>query len=170
MGFIAILAPLLLKLIQSLIPDPVAQANAKIQMQEVLNQAQAMQLDTQAKDMAAQADVVKAEIQGQSAMQRNWRPMLMYLFMFIIANNYILFPILHAVFPAIQMLVVPEQMWSLIDICVGGYVGGRSLEKIANTAFSDTKFFTVLKQKMGKLSQEQVDEINSSLAAAKQGD
>lgn len=168
MGLLVILLPLLSKVLENLFPDPAARAAAQLQMQEAINQATAMQLDAEAKATVAQAQVVTAEVSGQSAMQRNWRPMLMYLFMVIILNNYILFPLLHAMFPSMVVLAVPEQMWSLIEICVGGYVGGRSLEKIATTAFDNTKFFNTLRQKMGSLSPAQVQAMNAAISAAEE--
>lgn len=168
MGLIALLAPMLLKIIEQILPDPVAQAAAKLQIQQALNQALALQLDADAKTIASQATTVAAEIQGQSAMQRNWRPMLMFLFMAIIGNNYILYPFLHAFFPNFIMLPVPENMWSLLEICVGGYVGGRSLEKVATSVFNDGKFFDVFRKEAGPMSQAQVNAMNDALKAAKE--
>ena len=40
----------------------------------------------------AQRDVIVAEANSQSFIARNWRPIMMLTFVFIIANNYILFP------------------------------------------------------------------------------
>jgi len=73
----------------------------------------------------AQAKVITAEAQGASSLQRNWRPILMLTFTAIVAWNYIVVPIVGAA-PAL----VPEQMWTLMQIGVGGYVLGRSGEKI----------------------------------------
>jgi hypothetical protein len=157
-----------MKLIEGLLPDPTAQANAKIQLQQVLNQASAQQLAAETEKLNNQASVVKAEVGGQSAAQRNWRPYLMYLFMIIIANNYIVFPFIHMFFPSAVLLPVPEHMWTLLDICVGGYVGGRSLEKIASVAFDNKKFFDAVRKKAGKLTQEQVDSLNDAIKAAEE--
>ena len=50
----------------------------------------------------------------------------------IIANNYIFFPYLSAFgIEQAVMLDLPEQLWGLIKIGVGGYVVGRSGEKFA---------------------------------------
>lgn len=77
-----------------------------------------------------QASIIKAEATGHSWLQRNWRPMLMLIIMIIIANNYIFFPYASLFTTKAIMLVLPDQLWNLITIGVGGYVVGRSGEKI----------------------------------------
>ena len=73
----------------------------------------------------SQASVVMAEINGKSWMQRNWRPSLMFVFIAIIFNNFILLPY----FPNIQVLEFPTAFWSLLTVSVGGYIGARTYEK-----------------------------------------
>lgn len=78
----------------------------------------------------AQKEIIIAEIKG-SWLQRNWRPILMFTIILIIFNNYFFAPycqsFISAKFPIIEL---PEQMWMLLTIGVGGYVAGRSFEKI----------------------------------------
>ncbi|HEY9163898.1 MAG TPA: 3TM-type holin, partial [Magnetovibrio sp.] len=45
------------------------------------------------KELESAAQIIVAEAQGESWLQRNWRPLLMVMFGVIIANNYILVPI-----------------------------------------------------------------------------
>lgn len=78
----------------------------------------------------AQGDIVKAEAKGESWLQRNWRPLLMLIIMGIVANNYIIVPYLSAIFPDyVQVLTLPDGLWALLNVGVGGYVLGRSTEK-----------------------------------------
>ena len=78
-----------------------------------------------------QGKIVTAEVKGESWLQRNWRPLLMLCVILIIANNYILVPYLGAFFPAkVHVLELPKGLWALLNIGVGGYVAGRSGEKI----------------------------------------
>ena len=77
-----------------------------------------------------QAEIVKAEIQGQSWLQRNWRPLLMLCFIVILANNYIIVPYLSAFTDKVRILEFPPQFWNLLLVGVGGYIAGRTLEKI----------------------------------------
>jgi len=76
-----------------------------------------------------QASIVRAEAQGDSWLQRSWRPITMLCFVFIIANNYIIYPYLSLFGIKSMMLTLPPQMWELLKIGLGGYVIGRSVEK-----------------------------------------
>jgi hypothetical protein len=55
----------------------------------------------------------------------------MLVFVAIVANNYILAPYIDLFFNAGLQLDVPAPMWDLIKIGLGGYVVGRSAEKVA---------------------------------------
>lgn len=83
-------------------------------------------LDITLETTKMQSNVIIAEAQG-SFLQRNWRPLLMVMFMFIIGWNYIIAPIFRVV-----TLPIPKQLWTVLMIGVGGYVSGRSAEKIVS--------------------------------------
>ena len=85
---------------------------------------QEMVLSGQIKEIEAAAAIIAAEAQGESWLQRNWRPLLMCLFGVIIANNYIVVPLFGT-----PMAEIPPDMWDLLKLGVGGYVLGRSVEK-----------------------------------------
>jgi len=78
----------------------------------------------------AQTSIIVAEATGNSFLQRNWRPGLMCLFGLIIFNNYVLYPYLSLFFEQAPMLSIPPDMWGLLKLGVGGYVVGRSGEKV----------------------------------------
>ncbi len=80
-------------------------------------------------ELKGAVDIILAEARGESWLQRNWRPLLMLTCIAIIANNYVLYPYLKAVFGWGVALELPESLWELLKIGVGGYVVGRSLEK-----------------------------------------
>ena len=86
-------------------------------------------------ELEAQVKTVLAEEQGKSWLQRNWRPLLMMLFGVIVANNYIIAPYIQLLFGVNKavMLQIPPDMWGLLKLGIGGYVVGRSAEKIAET-------------------------------------
>ncbi|MFP4096667.1 MAG: 3TM-type holin [Cyclobacteriaceae bacterium] len=68
-------------------------------------------------------------IQGKGSdtwLQRSWRPILMLSFGFIIIYQYF---ISHAL--RLPIVDLPQGFWALLEIGVGGYVIGRSLEKIS---------------------------------------
>ena len=96
---------------------------------QVENEMNAKVLEYQAEIAQYQSQVIIAEAKGNSWLQRNWRPSLMAIFGIIVANNYILAPYLEALFNWTVVLEIPEQLWSLLKLGVGGYIGGRSVEK-----------------------------------------
>jgi len=58
----------------------------------------------------AQKEVIVAEANSQSFIARNWRPIMMLTFVFIIANNYILFPYISLFGGTATTLEIPPDM------------------------------------------------------------
>ena len=95
-----------------------------------------------------QIDIVGKEVSGDK-LQRSWRPHLMYLLMAVIVGyvfivpfyNFILFPLLVSVlwYEPVKIEVsglwdgMPTQLWTLMQIGIGGYIGSRGLEKMIGT-------------------------------------
>lgn len=87
-----------------------------------------------------QKETLLIELNSGNWIARNWRPVLMFLIMIIIAFNYVILPFiglivnifnLNAFPPAPE--VIPDQLWSLLQISLGGYILGRSGEKIVSS-------------------------------------
>ena len=95
-------------------------------------QTKLMTLDVEQQKVAS--NVVIAEIQGKSWLQRNWRPILMLTVVTIIANNYIIVPYLALFGLPVAVLELPGPLYVLMTIGVGGYTVGRSFEKIKGIA------------------------------------
>ncbi|SDJ41404.1 3TM-type holin [Billgrantia gudaonensis] len=87
-------------------------------------------IDQQDAALQAQMKIILAEATGESWAQRNWRPVLMLTIVAIVANNYLLAPYLGAMFGVGLQLELPEALWNLMTLGVGGYIAGRSGEKI----------------------------------------
>lgn len=81
-------------------------------------------------EITEKAKVIVSETTGQSWLQRNWRPILMLTFTYIIAHNYIIAPMVKMFFPQMISLEIPPDMWDLLKLGIGGYIVGRSAEKI----------------------------------------
>ena len=47
-------------------------------------------------------------------------------------NNYLLAPFVHMFYSNFSVLPLPDKLWLLLEIGVGGYIVGRSGEKIAS--------------------------------------
>jgi hypothetical protein len=152
------LLPSVFGLIEKLIPDPVAAETAKMQMQQVLNQGAAQILSSDDAATKDQDDVVKTWINSTSWAQQNWLPLFMFMFMFIIADNWLIIPLLHGIWPSLNPIPMPEQMWSLIEIALGVHVGAKGLDTVGK-AFDQKKFIASLQNKVGKLTQKQLDAV-----------
>lgn len=78
-------------------------------------------MDYEKQMLESKTEIIVAEAKGGSWMQRNWRPMTMLAFGIC------------AVGDSFGVLPTPlaDEMWVLMQIGLGGYVAGRSLEKIA---------------------------------------
>lgn len=77
-------------------------------------------MDYEGKMLDAKASIVNAEATGQSWLQRNWRPITMLTFLLMVVCD---------VFGLLTFRL-PPQAWTLLQIGLGGYVVGRSAEKI----------------------------------------
>lgn len=87
-------------------------------------------LDYETAKVNAQRDIIVAEAEGKSWLQRNWRPMLMVSITAIIVNNYIIFPYVSIWTDKVVVLELPKALFGLMTVGVGGYIVGRSGEKI----------------------------------------
>ena len=111
-------------LLDKFFPDKDAANKAKIVLLEMKQNGELSKLQTS-------AGIVTAEAKSEHWLAANWRPVTMLTFVFIIANNYILYPYLALFFEEAPKLEIPPDMWALLKIGLGGYVVGRSAEKVA---------------------------------------
>jgi hypothetical protein len=139
------------KLIERIFPDKEAQDKAKAEMMTIMASSEAKQLE-------AKASVVVAEAKGESWMQRNWRPMTMMIFNAILVFNFLLVPILGMFGLVVNSLPIPNDMWLLLSIGIGGYIGSRGYEKVAKLKASH---YDVIRKHYGHVSQELVDELEN---------
>ena len=111
--------------IEELVEDKDLQNELKMRVQMKL-------LENDAEITGYMRDVVVSETSGKG-LKALWRPILMLVMTAIVANNYILMPYMSAIFNWSVVLDPPEQLWQLLNIGVGGYIVGRSGEKIADS-------------------------------------
>jgi Holin of 3TMs, for gene-transfer release len=88
------------------------------------------------KALALEKDVVMAEVQSEHWLSRSWRPILMLSLLGFLGLVGVILPVLDWIVgtpvpfnPRWQSL--PPQFWDFLTVGVGGYIGGRSLEKVA---------------------------------------
>lgn len=85
------------------------------------------------KELEASMNTIVAEANSDHFIVAAWRPITMLVFVGIIANNYIIYPYLNLFFDTGVLLDLPPDLWDLLKIGLGGYVVGRSTEKVAKS-------------------------------------
>ena len=109
-------------LLDKFFPDKDAAAKAKLELLR-------MQSSGELAELQASAGIITAESQSEHFLVAAWRPITMLVFVFIIANNYIIYPYLSLFFEGAPKLDIPPDMWDLLKIGIGGYTVGRTVEK-----------------------------------------
>jgi hypothetical protein len=77
--------------------------------------------------------IVLEEAKSSNWLTSSWRPLLMMVIISIVALNYLLFPLLNMFMGVNYSIELPVELWNLLQIGVGGYVVGRSGEKMIDT-------------------------------------
>ena len=80
-----------------------------------------------------QTEIIVAEAKG-NWLQRSWRPILMLAFGFIVIYVKFIAPLFDLRIPELE-----NEFWNLLQLGIGGYVIGRSAEKIANNITVEKK-------------------------------
>lgn len=106
------------KLIDRLWPDPTQRDQAKLAMLELVQKGELVEL-------TARAEIVKTEAASTHWLAANWRPLTMLTFAALIVARWFGW--------AAPNLSEAEylKLWSIVEFGLGGYVVGRSVEKIA---------------------------------------
>lgn len=105
------------KLIDRLWPNPEEKAKAQIALLELAQKGELA-------DLTARAEIVKTEAASTHWLAANWRPLVMLTFAGLIVARWF-------------GLAAPNlsegeylKLWSIVEFGLGGYVVGRSVEKI----------------------------------------
>lgn len=130
MSLIAAL-PFVGKVLDKIFPDKEDAAAAKLKLLELEQSGELKELETA-------AGIVSAEAKSEHWLVAAWRPITMLVFVVIIANNYILYPYLSLFFTEAPILDIPPEMWELLKLGIGGYIVGRTSEKLVKN-YNETK-------------------------------
>lgn len=82
-------------------------------------------IELEGKLVEAQSKVLTAEMQGASWLQQNWRPITMVTFVLLIVATWLGFSA-----PGLTE-AMNLKLLGIVEIGLGGYVIGRSVEKVA---------------------------------------
>ncbi len=88
------------------------------------NEASAKLLDYESKLIESKSKIIMAEAQGQSWIQRNWRPCMMIFFAFLLGSYW------YGYTPKNMGQETVNNLFELLKLGIGGYIVGRSAEKI----------------------------------------
>ena len=81
-------------------------------------------LSLNAQELKSSTEIILAEVQGESWLQRMWRPLLMVWFAILVGAYWFGWT------PVNLPVESVNQLFTLVQIGIGGYVVGRSGEKI----------------------------------------
>jgi len=107
-------------LIDNLTTTDEERGKLKNEMTKIENEFLGKTLEYEAKLLGSQSRIVEAEAKGQSWLQRNWRPITMLTFLILVVCD------------SFGWLAfrLSNEAWTLLQIGLGGYVVGRTGEKI----------------------------------------
>ena len=106
-------------------------AKAHKELTKVQNSLISQVMEHEEEQIKAQKEIITAEIKS-GWLSRSWRPILMLTIVAIVANNYLIYPYLSMFTEKAVVLDLPSKLWNLMQIGVGGYIAGRSGEKIVD--------------------------------------
>ena len=122
---IAPIAKILFNTIDKAVEDKDLAARLKADLQTQL-------LQSHTQELQAAAKIIEAEAKA-GWFASSWRPLLMYVLIFVLVFNYIFAPIIKMITGAVIGFELPGDVWTLLQIGLGGYVVGRSAESVART-------------------------------------
>ena len=92
----------------------------KKEMSRIQSDVQIKLLDYEKQMVIAKSSAITAEANGQSWLQRNWRPITMLTFLgLVVCDSF-----------GLLAFRLADQAWTLLQIGMCGYVIGRSCEKV----------------------------------------
>ncbi len=112
------LAPIIGQIVGNLFPDPTEKAKAEAEAMRQL-------LSHQAEIESAAAKIINTEAASTHWLAANWRPLTMLVFVGLIVARWFGWAA-----PGLQEAEYLK-LWSIVEFGLGGYVVGRSVEKVA---------------------------------------
>lgn len=120
-------------IIDKVIPDKNAAAAAKASLDSMKESDEAKAVEDQLQLQLAAMANIQAEAKGESWLQRNWRPMMALFFGGLVGAYWFGFTAPNLTADSIH------DLFSLVQMMIGGYTIGRSVEKIAPHAVQAVK-------------------------------
>lgn len=93
----------------------------KSKMFELQTELTGKMMEYESKLLDSKTKIITAEAMGASWLQRNWRPITMLTFLVLVVLDTM----------GLTEFRLASEAWTLLQIGLGGYVVGRSVEKVA---------------------------------------
>jgi hypothetical protein len=116
MSLLALL-PVIGNVLDRVLPDAQAASDAKIKMLELVQKGELTEL-------SEKASIIREEAKSEHVLAATWRPILMLTFGALIVARWLGFSA-----PGITEAEILK-LWDIVELGLGGYVIGRSAEKI----------------------------------------
>jgi len=116
-ALVAPITTLIEGVLDKVVPDAAERDRISFEIQKLL-------MGNQSKELEQAVKVILAEAQGESWLQRNWRPLLMLWFAGLVGAHWLGFT------PPNLPESVVMGLLDIVQVGIGGYVLGRSGEKI----------------------------------------
>jgi hypothetical protein len=116
-ALIPALAPIVSRIVGNLFPDPQEKAKAEAEAMRQL-------LSAQSEIQAAASEIVRTEAASQHWLAANWRPLTMLIFVALIVARWFGWSA-----PGLSEAEAIK-LWGIVEIGLGGYVIGRTAEKL----------------------------------------
>jgi len=121
LGFLSVLIKPVSDLIGDLHTSDAERAALVNELAKIENEVGAKVLKFESQLLQAKSDIIVAEAKGAGVLQRSWRPITMLTFLVLVVCDS---------FGLLAFRLAPEA-WLLLQLGLGGYVVGRSAEKVA---------------------------------------
>ena len=109
-------------LIEHLTTTDEERGQLKNELTKIENEFLGKALEYESQLLDSKGKVIEAEAKGQSWMQRNWRPITMLTFLVLVVCDSF----------GLLKFRLSNEAWTLLQIGLGGYVIGRTGEKIVD--------------------------------------
>ena len=115
------------KIIDRVWPDPTQRDQAKLELLKMQQSGALAELAAQTELRKGAAEIIKTEAASTHWLASNWRPLTMLTFVFLIVARW---------FGWAAPNISQEEylaLWDIVQLGLGGYVIGRSAEKVLPT-------------------------------------
>jgi hypothetical protein len=125
LGFVKALFEPVKELVSEVIVDKDKANELRASIYAIEAQVATKVIEYEAQLLEAQASTINSEAKGESWLQRNWRPLTMLTFTSLVVAKWLGLTADTGITEAVEI-----ELMNLIQIGLGGYVVGRSAEKI----------------------------------------